>query len=58
MAKTVCAIVSTETQLTVTLQHDISVWNITKPPHVICMAEDVLAHRGRRRNFQQIVVRS
>lgn len=53
-----CDSVSIETQLRVTLQHDISVWNITKSPHVICMAEDELILRGGRRCLQQTAART
>ena len=53
-----CALISIGTQLRVTLQQDISVWNVTKSLHVICMAEDELTRRGSRRCLQQTVVRS
>ena len=52
-----CTLVSIETQLRVTLQN-ISVWNITKSPHVICIAEDELTRLGDWRCLQQIVART
>jgi len=54
----VCALVSTGTQLRVTLQHIISVSNITKSPHIICMTIGELTRCGSRRCLQQIVART